>query len=126
MLNYLKYFGAAVAVFAVAMGAYMVITPYKELSLIRQGNTAAACACGGTMIGLTLPLYTVLAHTSDLIDFLTWGGIALVTQLVAWGVVAIILRNLRDGITNNQVSYGVFIGGLSIAIGILNAGAMTY
>ncbi|MGE5476862.1 MAG: DUF350 domain-containing protein [Bacteroidales bacterium] len=126
MIAYLTHFGAAIAIMLVAGAAYMVVTPYREIALIRAGNTAAAVAFGGTMIGLSVTLFSVLANSAGLLDFVTWGAIALVVQLATWAVLALILRNLRQGITDNKLSYGVFVGTLSIAIGIVNAGAVTY
>lgn len=126
MVAYLMHFGAAIGILFVAGAVYLVMTPYREISLIRAGNSAAACAFGGTMIGLALTLFSVLANSVDLLDFVTWGAIALAVQVVTWAVLALILRNLRQGIMENRLSHGVFVGTLSIAIGIVNAGAVTY
>ena len=35
---------------------YHLVTPYHELRLIRNGNTAAALSISGAIIGLAIPL----------------------------------------------------------------------
>ena len=43
---------------------YQWVTPYHEHTLIREGNTAAAIALGGALIGYVLPLASALSHLS--------------------------------------------------------------
>ena len=40
---------------------YSILTPYKEIQQIREGNSAAAVAYGGVIIGLALPLAASMA-----------------------------------------------------------------
>jgi putative membrane protein len=54
-------FLAAVAFFVAFKFVYQLVTPYHERDLIRQGNTAAAVALGGALIGYVLPLASALS-----------------------------------------------------------------
>lgn len=85
IISYLSHFAVALAILTVAAGIYIAITPYREIALIRQGNAAAAIALGGTIIGMSIALYSVVAHSANLLDFALWGCIALTCQLVTWG-----------------------------------------
>ncbi|WP_245985983.1 DUF350 domain-containing protein [Azospirillum thermophilum] len=55
------------------IAAYTAVTPYRELALVRQGNTTAAVSLGGAMIGFALPLMSVASHTTSLLDLAVWG-----------------------------------------------------
>ena len=64
---------AAAGVFTLAFKLiYQWVTPYHERTLIRDGNTAAAIALGGALIGYVLPLASALSHTVSLMEFAAW------------------------------------------------------
>mgnify|MGYP001017153500 CR=1 FL=1 len=123
---FLTYFGLAAAYLAVFLFVYIKITPYREIALIRSGNPAAAASLGGAMLGFAIPLASAISHSVGLIDMLIWALIALVVQLGAFFVARLILPNVAEDIPAGMVASGVFVGGLSLAVGILNAAAMTY
>lgn len=122
---YLTFVGASVALLAVALLAYTLITPYREWALIRQGNSAAATSMGGTAIGMAIALSSVARGTYSVAELLMWGGVALVCQLLVFVAVCFLLPGFRKGIEADKLGYGVTLGTLSIAMGILNAGALS-
>lgn len=124
--QYMAYMALAIGLFAIGIFVYIRITPYQEFRLIRAGNCTAAWSLGGVMIGLTLPLASAMAHSVSLADMALWGGVALAFQLLAFFFAAFALKDLRNGIEADRTSYGVALAALSIAVGILNAGALTY
>ena len=65
---FLAYFAVAVALIAVFLLVYVNVTPYDEIALIRQGNTAAAISLGGAMLGFAMPVANVIAHSDTLAD----------------------------------------------------------
>ncbi len=121
-------FAAMMLVFLLLfIAAYTAVTPYRELALVRRGNTTAAISLGGAMIGFALPLMSVASHTTSLVDLAVWGVIALVSQVVAYLVVSrLLLPDLRAGIEADRTAYGVLLGSLSVAVGLLNYGSLTY
>ncbi len=123
---YLAYMVVAIALFACGVAIYMRITPYQEIRLIRDGNCTAAWSLGGVMIGLTLPLASAMAHSVSLADMAMWGAIALLFQLLAFFAASVTLKDFRAGIEADRTAYGVALAALSVAVGILNAGALTY
>jgi putative membrane protein len=55
-----------------------------------------------------------------------WGVVALVVQLATYFVVSRILRNIADEIRADRIGKGLFLGAVSIIVGILNAACMSY
>jgi putative membrane protein len=126
ILNYAAYVALSIALLVVAGWLYCLITPYDEIALIRKGNEAAALSFSGTLVGIAAPLASVMANSTSMIDMLIWSAIALVAQLALFVAVTWLLGDLRTGITEGRRSYGILLGSASIAVGLLNAGAVTY
>lgn len=105
---------------------YQWVTPYNEKALIRQGNLAAAIALAGALIGYVLPLASALSHTVSLPEFAAWATLACVIQIAAFtGVRLVALPDVKARIENGETSIGVYLAGISIAVGVLNAACMT-
>ena len=68
---HLLYFALSIVLIAVFIAIYTAITPYREVALIRAGNTAAAVSLGGALLGFSLPLAQAVAQSGDLDDMLT-------------------------------------------------------
>jgi putative membrane protein len=123
---FLSYFATAIGLLLLFLLAYIFITPYREIALIREGNAAAAASLGGAILGFVLPLASAIAHSVSLLDMAVWGLIALIIQLLVYGVGRLLLPDLARDIPAGKVATGVFLGALSVAIGILNAACMSY
>jgi putative membrane protein len=119
------YFGAAIVAVTIFVAIYVMITPHREFTLIRQGNTAAAISLGGAIVGYTIPLAKAVAQSESISDLLIWGAVALVAQLVAYGITRIVLPHLSADVKESKTASGIFLAAISIAIGLLNAAAMT-
>ena len=105
---------------------YQWVTPYNEKALIRKGNLAAAIALAGALIGYVLPLASALSHTVSLPEFAAWATLAGVIQIAAFtGVRLVALPDVKARIENGETSIGVYLAGISIAVGVLNAACMT-
>lgn len=124
--QYLAYMAVALGLFTIGIGIYISITPYHEIRLIRDGNTAAAWSLGGVMVGFALPMASAMAHSISLPDMALWSVVALAFQLLAFFAASLTLTDIRAGIEGDRTAYGVTLGALSVAVGILNAGALTY
>lgn len=124
--QYLAYMAVAIGLFGMGIAIYLRVTPYHEIGLIRAGNATAAWSLGGVMIGLALPMASAMAHSISLADMALWSAVALVFQLLAFFAASFALKDIRAGIEADRKAYGVALGALSVAVGILNAGALTY
>ena len=64
-------------------------------------------------------------HSVSLLDFLIWGLIALIVQLLTFTVVRLFIPQLSQRISDDQVAAALFVGLSSVAIGLVNAACMT-
>jgi putative membrane protein len=124
--DFLIYLGLAALLLFVFMAIYVRITPYREMSLIRDGNTAAAVSLSGTIIGMVLPLASALEYSVSLIDLGVWATIALVVQILVFVGARITLPNIVHDIPAGKMASGIFLAAISVAAGLLNAAAMSY
>jgi putative membrane protein len=124
--SFFAHFAASIVLLIIFSFIYVMVTPYREIELIGQGNTAAACSYSGALMGFVIPMASAIAHSVGLVDMIVWGIVALVVQLITFFVVRLLFPAIVADIPANQVSKGIFLGAVSIAVGILNAAAMTY
>ena len=116
---------ATTGLFIVGLALYVWVTPYREVKLIRAGNVAAAITLSGQMLALAIPLGAMLAHSVNLPDVLLWGGVTLVLQLIAFGVVALIVRDLPAAIERGDIAPALMLATAQIVAGLFNAAAMS-
>jgi len=124
-LAFLTYFGAGIGVLFAAATIVLMVTPHSEIKLIRAGNTAAAVAFAGSLIGLALPIHSAISHSVSLFDALIWGMVAALVQVLAFVVARVASGKLSDQIDQNVVSAGVFSAAIAISVGLVNAAAIT-
>ena len=105
---------------------YDKVTPYDEMQLIRDGNTAAAIAYSGAIVGLALPLGSAIAHSVNPVDMVIWGVFSLAVQVLVYFLVRRLLPQLNDNIPQDKPGPAVLLAGISLAAGILNAACLTY
>jgi putative membrane protein len=107
------------------MGIYMWFTPYADIKLVREGNTAAAVALGGAFLGLALPLAGSLAGSVTALDILLWGLATLVVQLITFKVVDLVLKGVGKRITAGEMSAAIFLAFVNVSVGAIVATAVT-
>jgi len=119
-----SFFLTAVVLLAVFLGLYVFVTPYSELRLIGEGNTAAAVSLGGAVIGFALPIAVAVAASHNLYAMLGWGVVACVVQLLTFSAARLALPTINHNIPQDKLASGIFLASLSIGVGILNAGCI--
>lgn len=125
IVAHLVYFGIACAAVVIFVSIYVTVTPHHEFRLIRQGNTAAAISLGGAILGYTVPLAKAVSQSERIADMLLWSGVALVAQLGAYGLTRLMLPQLSAHVDEGKTASGIFLAAIAVAIGLLNAAAMT-
>ena len=123
---FLLYLATSLALLALFLLIYIWITPYRELTLVREGNVAAAASLSGTILGFVIPLAHAVALSVNLADMALWGLIALVVQLLVFFAVTRLVPGIARDIPAGKVAPGILLGALSLGTGILNAACMTY
>ncbi|MGY0557617.1 MULTISPECIES: DUF350 domain-containing protein [unclassified Lysobacter] len=119
------YLGTGLLVWVLALAVYALVTRHSEFAQIRKGNVAAAIAFVGAAIGVALPISSAITHSVSLLDSVVWGALAVVFQLLAYGVAHLFVANISQRVDDGDLAAGVFLGGSAVAIGLMNAAAMT-
>ena len=117
---------AGVTLLMLLIGAtvYSLLTPYKEIHQIREGNSAAAVAFGGVIIGLAIPLAASMAASTSLRDIVLWGGATIVLQLFVFRLVDFLLAGLPNRINEGEVSAAVLLVSAKLAAALILAAAV--
>ena len=121
---FLLYLVASFALLALFVAVYISITPYRELTLVREGNAAAAASLSGAILGFVIPLAHAVVQAVSLGDMALWALLALVVQLLVFFVTTRLIPGLARDIPAGKVAPGILLGALSLATGILNAACM--
>jgi putative membrane protein len=123
--SFIVYILVAGVLFALFQFVYTRITPHREFQLIREGNTAAAVALGGALVGFALPASNVIAYSQGLMDVVAWVVIAAIVQLVAFFIVSRVIKGLSARIVNGEMAAAIYAASVAISVGLLNAACMT-
>jgi putative membrane protein len=103
---------------------YALLTPYKEIALIREGNAAAAVALGGVLIGLAMPLAASLSASNSVMEIIVWGAATLILQLLVFRIIDFLLTGLPQRIQEGEVSAAVLLVSAKLASAIVLAAAV--
>lgn len=123
--QYLKYFAVALSMLIAFALLYMRITPIAELKLIKQGNIACAVSLSGSMIGFCITLTSSMLQSVNLLSFIIWGIAAMIIQILVYLIATLLIPKANQELVNNNIAVGILFFGLSVAIGILNAAALS-
>ena len=122
---FLGYFSSAVLLAVVFLVIYSYATPHAEFALIREGNVAAATQLTGTFLGFAIPVAVVIGHSVSIPDMLMWGGVAAVVQLIVFIVISrLLFKAISQRIAEGCTASGLFVGGMGLGFGILQAACM--
>lgn len=119
-----SFFATAIGLLGGFLALYILVTPYSEVALIRDGNTAAALSLGGALIGFALPIAVSVAVSHNLYAMLGWGVVAGVVQLLTYVAARLAMPQINQNIPQGKLASGVFLASLSLGVGILNAGCI--
>ncbi|ESQ77792.1 DUF350 domain-containing protein [Asticcacaulis sp. YBE204] len=118
---------AGVTLLMLVIGAtlYSILTPYKEIQQIRDGNSAAAVAYGGVIIGLAVPLAASMSASDTVREILIWGGATVLLQLFVFRMVDFLLTGLPSRINEGEVSAAVLLVAAKLAAALILASAVS-
>ena len=123
--NFVRYVVSGFALTMLFLWIYVLITPWREFALIRAGNSAAATALSGALLGFCMPLANTIAHSANLTDVVLWALVALVVQVLVHVVLRFTMPYLTKAIEENQPSAGITMAGFSVCFGLINAACLT-
>jgi putative membrane protein len=116
--------GTAVLMLIVGAFIYSKITPWNELDLIMEGNTAAAVSFSGAILGIAIPLAAALSSSISIWEIVVWGSVAIILQITVFLILDLVLPNLSEQIKANKIAAGIFIASNKIALALMNAAAV--
>jgi putative membrane protein len=122
---YLTHLASGIALLAAFFFIYVRFTPYDEVQLIRKGNRAAARSLCGALIGFCLTLASSILHNDGLVAFVAWAAGGMVVQLGVYMLIAHTIHHVDQAIVDDNAAMGTLLGGISVAVGILNAACMS-
>jgi putative membrane protein len=125
LLAFITYFGAAVLLLAAFLALYTLVTPVRDWEMIRAGNTAAAVALGGAVLGFCIPLAMAIARSHSLSDMVLWAAIALLVQLGSYAAVRFMRRHEHGGVEAGDMAEGTLLACAAVGLGLLNAACLT-
>jgi putative membrane protein len=117
--------GVTVLMLFAAATLYVLLTPHREISLIREGNTAAAVSMGGVLVGLAIPLSVSLNASTNLIEIGLWGVATVLVQLLVFRLVDIVLRGLPRRIQEGEMSAAAMLVGAKLATAVIIGAAVS-
>jgi len=117
--------GVTVVILFVASAVYLVLTPHKEITLIREGNSAAATSMAGVMVGLAIPLAVSLKASTSLIELALWGAATVLVQLLIFRVVDLVLHGLPKRIQDGEMAAATMLVGAKLATALILAAAVS-
>jgi putative membrane protein len=113
-----------IALLFAAAAVYVLLTPHKEIALIREGNAAAAVSLGGVLLGLSIPLAVSMQASTNAIEIGLWGVATVVVQLLVFRLVDMVLRGLPKRIQEGEVSAAALLVGAKLATAVIVAAAV--
>ena len=123
--NFVRYVVVGFALAGLFLWIYVLITPWREFRLIRAGNSAAAIALIGALLGFCLPLANTIAHSVSLTDVVLWALVALVVQVLVHVAMRLMLPGLKQAIEADQAAAGITAGGFAVCFGLISAACLT-
>ena len=126
--NFALYFGLSIVFLFIFKLVYALVTPHDEWKLVKEEkNVAATIGFGGAIIGFAIALGSAASNSVAVVDFAIWALVAVIAQSLAFAILRFsFMPKIAERINNNEVSAGVMLASMSIAVGLLNAACMTY
>ncbi len=116
--------GIALLLLMIGSTIYSILTPYKEIQQIREGNSAAAVSYGGVIVGLAIPLAASIAASTSYREILLWGGATVILQLFVFRLVDFLLAGLPNRINEGEVSASVLLVSAKLAAALILAASL--
>lgn len=124
--SFLLDFTVAIALAVLYIAVYTFATAHNEFALIRRNVPAASVSLGFSLVGFAIPLSSAMIFSETFIDLAAWGLVALVVQIVVYGLVRLAIPDLSPRIARGEIAPALFLGAASVAAGLVNASAMRF
>ncbi|MEQ1782513.1 MAG: DUF350 domain-containing protein [Hyphomonadaceae bacterium] len=103
---------------------HVLLTPMKEMKLIREGNISAGISVAAVIVGLAIPMSACLETAKSVYDVLIWGVVAILLQLLAFRLADLILRDLSKRIERNEIGAALVLAAVKIGAAMVMAAGL--
>ena len=122
--RFLLWTGSAGAMLVIASTIYVLLTPWKELALVKEGNHAAGLALAGAIGGLAIPIASCLASSVTLMDLAIWGVVSLLIQLLVYRLVDVLLTDIPKRIEQQETGAAIVLISAKLASALIIAAGL--
>lgn len=122
---FLAHLGVAIALLALFLVAFTMMTPQHEVAQIRKGNVAAALGLAGAMIGYAIVLSRAIAVSTGIGEAAVWGLIGLAIQLAGQYALNLLIPHIGAEIEAGSLTAGIMTAATAVTLGLVDAAAMT-
>ena len=126
LADFATYFGMGLGFMVLYVVLYLYATPHREITLIRGDNLPAAVVLAGALLGFAVPLASALRVANGLLDVAAWAFMALIAQLAAYALVALLLKDFSRRINRGEMAAAVLAGSIHLGVGLINSAAMSF
>jgi putative membrane protein len=129
VVNFLLYTVLGLVLMGVGIGLFSLTTKFSERELICQSNMAVALKLWGKALGLAIVIYAAWSNSVSLPDALLWGVIGIVTQILVYFALEYIFTpktNIAKKVEEGNLAVGFSLFAISIIVGLIVAGSMSY
>jgi putative membrane protein len=121
----LAHLGVALGGFFIWSVIYSICSRGREISQIRDGNSASAILYGVTLLSIALPMAAVIAASTGIIDMAVWCAATGLVQLTLFALVDLVLAGLAARVRDEaDVSAAVLLGAARLAMAWMFAAAL--
>lgn len=117
--------GTTLLLLVAGAGLYILLTPHREIALIRDRNAAAALSLAGVVLGLAIPLSVSLGSSTSVVEVALWGVAAIVVQLLVFRLLDFLLRGLPQRIQDGEISAAILLAGAKVGSALILAAAFS-
>lgn len=127
--HFIIYLGTSLVLFLIGTFIFKLVTPYSERALIKNGNVAVSLKLLGKMAGLVVVLQSAIRSAINLVDLAIWALVAIIVQIILHLVIEYVFTrntNLAKEVEKGNVAVGLFLGGISVLVGLIVAASISY
>ncbi len=121
ILSYIINFSISITVFILFIKAYLRLSKYNEISILKRGNSALSWALSGIAIGFAINIAIISFTSKGFLELLIKIIISCFIQLLIYLKIPNLSSYMQEEIReNNNIAIGIATGAIFVVIGIIN------
>ena len=116
--------GVTLALLITGCIVHVLLTPMKEMKLIREGNISAGISVAAVIVGLAIPMSACLETATSVCNILIWGVVAILLQLLAFRIADLLLRDLPKRIERDEMGSALVLAAIKVSAAMVMAAGL--